>query len=1794
MRNTLRYFLPIFCVAVFFACNSKIVSLRETNARNEVPALGNLVFRFSQSLYPDSLLNRWDSVEYISFEPAIKGRFRWENPDMLVFSPSEPLPPATDFTAKFGSELLRFSSYDKVDAKDKISFHTATAQVVNAYVAWARTDGAQPAPVLHLYFNSPVAPEALNGLLEIKSGDKTRSFVVTNVGPSDHIEVRLTDVPLEDKDVPVTVKVSGKLIPVGGKKPAGDDIVNQLTIPSPFQLTILNIEAQHDGTGGSVQIRTSQPLVQENIRNYIKVNPAVNWEVTMLDDGVLLTSDQLDSEKTYDFELLKGLRGTIGGVLKENYSQQLVFGQLEPAIQFTNRKGMYLSKLGAKNIEVRLVNTPKVKIVVSKIYESNLIAAQRYGYYPKESSGGGGYEDEYYEGGSDAGVLGDVIYEKEIESSSLPKYGNSRLFSFNLEDRISDFRGIYHVMIRSTEDYWVRDSRFVSLSDLGIIAKEGTDEMLVFTQSIKTAAPVVNAQLTLYGNNNQVLGVGATDAEGVGRIKYLRREPGGFKPAMVIAKTGDDFNYLPFQSTRVNTSRFEVGGKKMNPTGLDAFVYAERDMYRPGETFKYALLLRDQNWKVPGELPLRLRFVMPNGKEWTTVRKNIDKEGSLSGEMPISVSALTGTYNLEVYTTNDVLLSSYPFQVEEFVPDRLKVQAESGLQELAPGQTAVLQVKADYFFGSPAASRKYETEIQLKQLSFQPKKFPTFQFGLTNQETFFDKVVKEGTTDAEGKAAVSYLLPAEYKNRGLMQAAFYATVFDEAGRPVSRHHKLPVYTQQVFLGLGDDDYGYYALRQPVRFPLIAVNKKEELVNGAKAVVKIIKQNYKTVLTRSGGYFRYDSQKEEKLVTEKEVVVSGEQTGFSFIPQDPGSYEIRVSLPGATSYISKTFYSYGSWGIAGGSFDVNTEGNVDVSLDKTSYKPGDKAKVLFKAPFDGRLLVTLENNGVKEYKYIEVLKRTATYEFTVTDDHLPNIYITATLIKPHQFADIPLTVAHGFQSARVESPDRKIKVDVVAAATSRSNKVQTITVKAAPGSMVSLAAVDNGILQVSDFKTPDPYAYFYQDRALGVQAYDLYPFLLPELRQQSSTGGDGELSMDKRVNPITNKRFKMVSFWSGFKKANGSGEASFEITIPAFSGELRLMAVSFKDNRFGAGSSVMKVADPLVLSTALPRFLSPGDTLDVPVTVMNTTKSVTGLSSTLKVEGPLKVVGGTALQASAAAGGEARLVYRLTAGLQPGEAKVKVAVKGLNETFTEDIDITVRPASSLQMRTGSGVVTGGGSKRIQLPVSDFMPGSASYELVTGGSPLLEWGVQLSGLLQYPYGCTEQTISAAFPQLYFADLAAVTGKKNVTNAAAGANVQEAIRKIKMRQLFNGSVMMWDSGEENWWATVYAAHFLIEAGKAGYTVEKNLLDPMLSYLTFKLRNRQLVSYTYNRDQQKKIAPRELVYSLFVLSLAGRPQVSTMNYYKEHPEWLSLDSRYMLAAAFAAGGDKARVKEILPVSYSGEISEKQTGGSFSSPVRDEALSLLMLLEAQPTNPQVGVLAKKVSASLKQSAYLSTQESVFSILALGKLARASGSVPAEANIVVNGKTVGTVKSAPVKFNAAELKGTDITLQSKAQGNLYYFYQASGISSTGTYTEEDKSVKVRRQFFSRSGAPLNSATFAQNDLVVVAITIENMYKGSVQNMVITDLLPACFEIENPRIKELPGMEWIKNASSPTAMDIRDDRIHFFMDLTSSKQTYYYSVRAVSPGVFRMGPASVEAMYDGDIHSYNGGGVVTVK
>ncbi len=1792
-----RSFLLLLLLLNACKDNDHAVHVSSTSFEGEVAQLQNLGFFFNKDLVPDSCLHRWDSTEYLSFTPAVRGLFKWNNPGELIFSPMAGFEPGTEYSVTLMPGLLKKAAkgYHLQTGKNDIRFYTAPLRVQRANLSWTQGNGTDRIVTqLELVFNYEVDVTEAASKLKLQLEGQSVPFATQSSGTGRSLLVWFA-LPGEarDEEIPLDMSLGKGIAVTGSKYVSSRDTSFREPVPSRFNLTVTAISAQHTGAGGVVTLSTSQPVREERLRDKIKIYPEIPFEVETNEIGLTVSSASFKPDQTYNITVSASLEGAFGGRMKQDYTGQAIFGKLDPSVRFVNTKGVYISSAGNRNLALNIVSVPAVRVSVIKVYENNLefflSRYKRYGYhYDDETDEGGSYE--YY----DTENLGDTIFSRDYNTDDLPGQNAARILNLNFQDKIKDYDGIYVVTVASKDHNWVQDSRIISVSDIGLIVKQERDNIYVFANSILHATPMAGVSISFISTNNQKMHTVTTDNEGVAVFRDISKKSPGFRAGLITAKLKQDFSFIWLQQSRIETSRFDVGGRIPNHTGLNAWIYAERNLYRPGETISVSTVVRDESWNIPSDIPVKLRLKMPNGKEFATLRKMLGAEGSCEASFAIPHTALTGTYMLEVLSGNDVLLNSYAFSIEEFMPDRIKAEVATDRQEYQAGDTVSVAIRADNLFGTPAVGRNYDCELTLTKEDFKVKELPDYTFSISNNFSY-ESIFRQGKTDGQGTAREEFPLSQSVKDAGLLKGSITSSVFDETGRPVHRFAHFTVFTQSAYLGIKELDY-YTAVRKPMHIGLVATDKNGKVKTGQQAQVTVLKKEWNTVIEQSGSRYKYVSRKQEKVLTQKTVSVSGTGTRFSFTPELSGEYEVRLALPGSNGFVSRTFYAWGWAETEYSSFEVNNEGHVSIKPDKDQYTSGETMRVLFTTPFEGRMLVTLERDKILKHYYLNTKDKSASLDIKTDDHSLPNVYITATLFRPMDGSDMPLTVAHGFRNVMVERPAGRIPVALQVAEQSRSAMTQKITVKTEPGAYVTIAAVDEGILQVRNYKSPDPHAYFYQKVALTTGSFDIYPLLLPELKTtRKSTGGDGgDGDQHLRVNPLFVNRVKNVSFWSGIRQADSRGNVQYEISIPRFSGSLRVMAVAYKGKGFGGADHYMKVADPVVVSAALPRFFSPNDEAVMPVTLSNTTGKDAVADVEVLVAGPLGVSGQSREQVRIPAHREARATFNIKAGNAIGAGKVTVKVKALNETFLNETDISVRPPASLQKRTGNGMAEADKTTTVR-PEGSFLPETASGWVLFSRSPLVEFSNSLSDLVQYPHGCAEQTVSRAFPQLYYHDLVKTFSSSSSEDGNPGYNVREAILKLQSMQLSNGALAYWPGGgSESWWSSIYAAHFLLEAQKAGFEVNTGTVGRLLQYLKNRLQKRETEIYYYNKNLKKEIAAKEIAYSLYILALAGQPQMATMNYYKGNPDMLALDSKYMLAAAYGIAGNKAQAMQVLPAEFSGEESGRSFGGSFYSYIRDMGVALNALLELDPGHKQVAPLARRLSEQLRSARYLSTQEQVWGILAIGKIARTTAATTSEATVTIQGKPAGTVQGKDIKvsMNAAN-RGKPVQLQVKGKGPWYYFWEMKGITADGGYLEEDNFIKVRRTYFDRNGTVLSGNSFRQNDLIVVQIALSSQYNGTIENVVVTDMLPAGFEIENARLTELPQMQWIKNETHADYSDIRDDRINLFTTLDRTTQYFYYMVRAVSPGVYQQGPVQADAMYNGEYHSYHGAGKVVI-
>ncbi len=1794
----MKYYLSILYTLLILvglnSCDSSDgLEVKEEHFANPIEQRQNLVFAFNKDIYPDSMLNKWDSIKYVSFTPEVAGSFKWNSSSELVFSPANGFLPETEYEGNINNVVTGFSKKKYKLNSRTIKFRTVPLTVVHGNVSWTRGQSLADIVVqIDIDFNYDV--DVTSAMSKIKITSKNGQVVTTTVSTGIGKRVSLQFVPLTqlDEETAIEIHIDKGITIAEGKVTSSLDTNIEASVPSRFNLAITNISSQHTGEHGIITINTSQPLKEEGLKKLITLQPVVPFEIEATESSIILTGDKFSVTGKYEISISRDVEGIFGGKMKEDFVEEITFQKLAPSITFTNSKGMYLSTKGNRNIALKIVSVPKVKVTIYKVYENNIEHFMRSG-----ASYGWDYDEEaeeyrdynYY----NTTNYGDEIFSQEYETVKLPRVNAASVLNLDFTDKIKGYNGTYIVKVESTEEQWIQESRILNFSDIGLIIKEESDNIYVFANSIRHATPMQGVKIAFISTNNQVLDEITTDDEGLARLPDIKNNHPGFRVGLVTAKKDGEFSFISLDRHGVETSRYDVGGRYPNATGLNAMIYAERNLYRPGERVNVSAIVRTESWQLPGEMPVKLQLTMPNGKEFATNKKILNSEGACETAFDIPPTALTGTYTLNVYTGNDVLLNSYPLSIEDFIPDRIKSTLALDKTEYSPGDTIMGNLQVDNLFGTPAAGRNFDAELNIDKKDFQVPSFPDYSFEIKNKTSYFYENTN-GTTDEKGAAKFSFAVKKEYRGTGVLQGNIMATAFDETGRPVHRYNNFTVYTQPVFIGIKANDH-YVSTRTPQRISLVAVDKTGKVKNNIKVNVTLLKRDWHTVIQQSGNGYRYVSQKEEKVLKTSTIVLNGQSSYYSFTPDVSGEYEVRVSPTDYSGYVSQTVYAWGHGDTHYSSFEVNNEGNVTIKTDKEKYNVGEDIKILFTTPFDGRMLVTLERNHVLKHIYLDAENKSASYTIKADENLVPNIYVAATLFRPMDDSPLPLTVAHGYKSISVENKKAHLPVSITATGQSRSKTKQKIKVKTTPGAFVTIAAVDEGILQVKNYKTPDPYEYFYQKVALSTNSYDVYPFLMPEVKTRlTSTGGDGADESAMRVNPLFVNRVKNVSFWSGIKQADGSGNVEYEIDVPQFSGDLRLMALAYKGNGFGSVENHMKVADPIVISTALPRFLSPGDEVKVGVTISNTTAKESSAAVNIRTTGPLGIVGETSETVKIKGNGEQRMVFNIAAKTAIGAGTVIVSVKAINETFINETEIGVRPPAGLQKKYITGQVNAGSEKSPSIS-NDFLPVTVKGKLLVSKSPLSEFSKDINDLVRYPHGCLEQTTSAVFPQLYYHDLVLSLTGDDDNNMNPGYNVRQAILKLQSMQMSNGALSYWPgSGSESWWGTIYAMHFLLEAKKAGFPVNAKTLNRIEDYLVQMLKARKTTILRYNQNQSKEVAAKEVAYSLFVLALADNAQHSTMNYYKAHPSMLAVDSKYLLAGAYALSGQRQKASEVLPKAFGDEKSEQAFGGSFYSYMRDLALSLYVLQEINPDEAQVPTLAKMLSENMRNQPYLNTQEKSFGILALGKLAKRTNKTEASATVSAGGKTIATTAGKDITLNLAKYLNLPLKVRVNGKGAYYYFGEVSGITADGSYKEEDSYLRVRRAYYTRAGKLITDNTFRQNELVIVKLTLDAQYSSEIENVVVTDILPAGLEIENTRLNNMPDIEWIKKQDEPDYIDFRDDRVNIYTSAGNNRREFYYMVRAVSPGRFKVGPVQADAMYNGAFHSYHGAGTVEVK
>ncbi len=1773
-------------IYLIFQDKKELVQIEDFSPIEEVQQTTNFSITFSKEIVNDSLVNVWLDKVPITFNPPIPGKFQWISRDKIRFYPDVLLQPSTEYTAEISPRLVSDYGYS-LRGRHEFKFHTPRFKVNSASLTFEflpETD--KEANLLStIEFNYDVDLKEVVKHISIQYKDgRIIPFKLNTSEPGRIIELEVEKVERGEEEKHIQLKIVEGLQPIGGNLGLLGDFIKPIVMPKQQNLKVERISPRRETpTEGHIQIQFNLPIDIKNVAQFIAVEPQVNYKITASHHYLYLKGD-FQMGTTYQVSIRKGLRAIDGSPLERNFASAVTFRKenIPPQIDFVG-EGFYLTKSGHLNVGLSTINVEKVAIEVNKIYVNNLI----YLLNPNDLS----RNQRYY--WYDLVALGKRVYEADLNIQNIPN--EEVVTPIHIEEFLSEERiGIFNITARLSQRRWLQASKWVLATDMGIIAKKAGNDLWVWVNSLTSLAPIQNAEIKLISQNNQTLMTKRTNEQGLAIFESFTQYEEQFVPYVVTVSHRNDFSFLELKRRQIATSDFDVGGAAFLEHGYESYLYNERGVYRPGETAHLAGIVRGENMTVPTPFPVMLQVKGPDEKILDEQRTTLNEQGAVEFAVSIPDYAKTGKYLAMLMIGDKEEIGRTDFNVEEFIPDRMKVKLTTDKDAYQSGESIEIDVEAMTLFGPPASGRRVEADIEIEAFPFSPTKWKSFSF--QDDKKSFAKIrtdLGDQVLDDNGRFKYGYEILKNLEAPSSLRGIISTTVLEPGGRGVSAYRGIIIHPYNHYVGLRKAKEGYAEPNQKTEIEFIVVDNKGKPFSNRKVEITFYRIYWHSILKKvdAQGRYRYVSEEVQDQVDQFTLVSESQISSFTVTPEEYGRYRVvaRDITSGATSSIS--FYASG-WGYSPWAMDHPDR--IELDLDKASYWPGEKAKVQVRAPFSGRLLLTIEREKIFNQRVVTLTENTATIEIPVIEDYKPDVYISAHLIRSTESLERNTPVrAFGVVPLNVDNNANRLNVEIDVPEEIRPKTKLTVNFKISkPGAglpYITIAAVDEGILQLTDFQSPDAHAYFFGKKRLAVETHDIYGVVLPEIESSLlSASGDVEAARKRHVTPVSVTRVKPVAFWSGLMKTDNKGYGKVSFDIPQFNGTIRVMAVIFSGDKFGNLEKKLLVREPIVLTPTFPRFLASGDEFLVPLNIYNGTGAANDFEVKLTARGPVKLIDEGVYSITIPQGKEGQVHFHLKAEETMGKVKFKLSAKGGGEQTEMTVDVPLRPPVPFVTLSGRGSLVEGKPATFTFP-SDWIEGTTDFSLSISSFPAVKFTNSLQYLLGYPHGCIEQTTSKLFPLLYFNDLARIAEPELFKVNSADYYIDEGISKLENMQLSSGAFSYWPEGDYiNNWSSIYASHFLVEVRKAGYAVSDRVYNRMIKALRSQVRN-------YRGDDPYSF--QTVVYACYVLALAGKPDKSTMLYLKNNAlDKLRDYSQYQLAGAFALSGDLQTARLLLPKTVTPIQEQRETGRNFNSSIRAKAIMLDILAQIDENNPSVPVLVESLTKSASENGrWYSTQENAFAFLALGKILKKQSGGNYTGTATIDGKLYTKFDTQSQNFSSKNWAGKKVTIEIQGQGTCYYSWRADGIPSKLSIDEYDHDLMVRRHYLNDQGIPVDYSSFKQGDLVIAKITIKALNE-SLDNVAIVDMLPAGFEIENPRLQSRKGVDWIgEKTVQPMYMDIRDDRMILYGNFQYGRnEIFYYGLRAVTEGTFILPPIRAEAMYAPMKASVASSGKVVIK
>ncbi|MBV9558772.1 MAG: alpha-2-macroglobulin family protein [Pseudolabrys sp.] len=1495
-----------------------------------------------------------------------------------------------------------------------------------------------------------------------------------------------------------------------------------------------------------------------------------------------LCVEGLKHGERYAVTLRAGLPSTVRETLAKTAEFAIYVRDRKPFARFAG-KAYVLPRTGQRGIPLLSVNTDAVAIDIYKVGDRNLIDTVLGSEFQRSL-----YRFQAEQLGNERGAKiwsGELAVEQKLNTEVTT--------AFPISQAVSELTSGVYVMTAAPkapqgDDNEQLATQWFIVSDLGLTAYSGQDGIDVFVHSLASADPRGLTEVRLVARNNEVLAVKRTDGYGFAHFDAgLARGEGGLAPAAIIASERTDYAFLSLKSPAFDLSDRGVAGRQ-TPAGLDAFVYTERGVYRSGETVQITTLLRDARGVAALNVPLTLVVERPDGVEYKRVSIADQGLGGRALSVPLVASAASGTWRVRAFTDpKRPAIGEATFMVEDYVPDRLEFDLKSAATVVPRSAPAIVNVEGRFLYGAPAASLDLEGEVTIAATAERPG-FAGYQFGLSDEDvsSLRQPLEELPQTDKDGKASFPVKLDKLPETTRPLTAEVTLRLAEPGGRAVERRITMPVASSGPMIGvkpafsgrsLGDGENA--------TFDVVMAGTDDKPVARSGLRYELLRVETRYQWYRQNNNWEFEPVKTTSRVADGKLDVTADGPAHLSLPVKWGRYRLDVSTGEPNGPVTSVGFDAGFYAES----TADTPDLLEIALDKPDYKPGETMTVSVTARSAGQIALSVFTDKLVATA-TQAVKAAgpATIKMQVGKDWGTGAYVVATLRRP---LDAPAQRmpgrAIGVQWFAIDRAAHSLALDVALPSTMRPNGTLTIPIKIAgvasgEEARVVVAAVDVGILNLTNYKPPAPDDYYLGQRRLSAEIRDLYGQLIDGMQGAAGrirTGGDiagAELS----GSPPTQAP---LALYSGIVTVGRDGAAQVKFDIPDFAGTARVMAVAWSKDKVGKFAGDVIVRDPVVLTATVPRFMRNGDRASLQIEIDNVEGSAGDYAVQVRADGTIKTEPGTKTVALKEKQRGSVTMPLAASGAGPGT--VAVTVSGPNGlTLTRSYSLETRPATQILARRTVKPLAKGESLTVSNDVfADFVPGTGRASVSVALSSALDAAALLAALDRYPFGCSEQITSRAVALLYVNELA--SGANLALDADVDQRIKDAIASLLARQGANGSFGLWSAGGEDAWLDAYVTEFLTRARERKFEVP----DTAFKLALDRLRNAVAIA-----PEPVKDGGRDLAYALYVLARNGAAPVGDLRYLADVKigDVATPIAKAQVAAALAMMGDKARAESAYAKALDaiGPQPVLQLGRTdYGSALRDSAALVTLASEGNAPRLTIDSALTRIDAARGLSAYTSTQEQAWLVLAARALAKESGAIA----LTVDGGTHKGVFNRSLR--AADFK--PVTVANTGDSTVQGVVTVSGAPLTPEPPAE-RGLKIERSFFSLAGEPSDPSKAKQNQRFAVVLKVTDA-NPQFARLMVADYLPAGFEIDNPHLVssgETGTLDWIEDGIEPSNAQFKDDRFSAAVERKNGDAAVFtvaYVVRAVSPGTFVLPQAVVEDMYRPDRFGRTATGTIEV-